>query len=57
MEVQVRVFLTSSLDTCYLSASGSGFSTVTERVPGTHRPGRWMKQRAGAHILEKNKII
>jgi hypothetical protein len=51
-EVIAPPFLTSALDGCELSPSGSRRFAPEERAPGTHCTERWMGSRAGLQIIK-----
>jgi hypothetical protein len=57
MDVQILVFLTSSLIGGEWSASLPGRFTTGERAPGTHCIGAWVGPRAGLDDVEQRKFF
>jgi hypothetical protein len=56
-DVQIHVFLTSTLVGGEWLASRPGRFTPGERAPGTHWIGGWVKPRAGLDDVEKRKFL
>jgi hypothetical protein len=57
MDVQIHVFLSSTLVGSEWSASRRGRLTSGERTPGTHWIGGWVGPRAGLDDVEKRKFL
>jgi hypothetical protein len=57
VDVQIHVFLTSTLAGGEWSALRPGRFTPGERAPGTHWIGGWMGPRAGLGDVEKRKFL
>jgi hypothetical protein len=56
VDVQIHIFLTSTLVKGEWSPSRPGRFTHRERVPSTHWIGGWVDPRAGLDNLEKRKF-
>jgi hypothetical protein len=57
VDVQIRIFLTSTLVGGEWFTSRPGRFTSGERAPGTHWIGGWVDLRAGLDDLEKRKFL
>jgi hypothetical protein len=57
VDVQIRIFLTSTLVGGEWSASCPGRFTPEERAPGTHWIGGWVGPRAGLDDVEMRKFF
>jgi hypothetical protein len=57
VDVQIHIFLTSTLVGGEWSASRPGHFTPGENASGTHWIGGWVDHRAGLDNLEKRKFL
>jgi hypothetical protein len=57
VDVQIHVFLTSTLVALESSASLPGRLTPGERAPGTHWIGGWVDPRAGLDDIKRRKFL